>query len=418
MSKRQRSTRGQSSSSQEVSIEEKFRRLGVIQNRGSHQLIIDISCKGKIIRETSLIGSSLLAKTSIKHSLTPSVPTPSPGLNGEIFSVLMSLFIGNWFVSSLLHLSSMPLLIGWRIGLYSKGQSRENATLSRLRDCNTVKESRLLIEFWPTIRDGGFNVGNANVASIRDPRVKLAHRCIATTIAGRKETTYRVIEINLDYLYCIYTPEVACNIPYWLSKYLKGVKDKNLIYGGMLVTKIARSFGLLTNDFRNALCIKPPPHVFKKKSLITMDVIMELQNRMCDWPTVRAIEEEEDKDDDKGDKAAGVGVGHEEAGGSTAIYCNMSQGDWQVRQARWMDQQYKQWGRLNTWMGQQDERANWMYDHTVRQFQYMSIRDNLDPRLQIDPFLGREADYPPYGYTGHMPPGYEYRFGPAPGGSE
>ncbi|GJZ63116.1 hypothetical protein Tco_0619537 [Tanacetum coccineum] len=32
----------------------------------------------------------------------------------------------------------------------------------------------------------------------------------------------------------------------------------------------------------------------------------------------------------------------------------------------------------------------------------MSARDNLEPYLQIDPFPGFEADYPPYGYHGHM----------------
>ncbi|GKA91160.1 hypothetical protein Tco_0813030 [Tanacetum coccineum] len=102
---------------------------------------------------------------------------------------------------------------------------------------------------------------------------------------------------------------------------------------------------------------------------------MELQNGMCAWLAVRAIEEEDDEDDDE---AAGGGASHEEAGD-------------------------EQLGRLNTWMGQQDERANWMYDHIVRQFQYMSTHDNLDLHLQIDPFPKREAEYPPYGYTSHMP---------------
>nr|GEV87204.1 hypothetical protein [Tanacetum cinerariifolium] len=138
-------------------------------------------------------------------------------------------------------------------------QSRENATLSRLKNGNSVKEIRLLMEFWPTIGDGGFNVGNTKVRSIRDLRVKLAHRCIATTI---------------------------------LSKYLKGVRDKNLIYGWMLVTKIARSFRVLTNELRDAL-----------------------------------KEEEEAEKEAKGD------AGHGGVRGSTDIYCNMSQGDWQVRQA-------------------------------------------------------------------------------------
>ncbi|GJR01085.1 hypothetical protein Tco_0524069 [Tanacetum coccineum] len=47
------------------------------------------------------------------------------------------------------------LKLGWRIGLYSERQPRENATLSGLRNSNTVKESHLLIEFWPTIGEGG-----------------------------------------------------------------------------------------------------------------------------------------------------------------------------------------------------------------------------------------------------------------------
>ncbi|GJX82586.1 hypothetical protein Tco_0332067 [Tanacetum coccineum] len=67
----------------------------------------------------------------------------------------------------------------------------------------------------------------------------------------------------------------------------------------------------------------------------------------------------------------------------------------------------------------EEEQANWMYNHIVCHFLYLSTHDNLDPHLQIDPFLGHEADYPLYGYTGRMPPGYDYRFGPAPlGGSE
>ncbi|GJX30547.1 hypothetical protein Tco_0238626 [Tanacetum coccineum] len=48
---------------------------------------------------------------------------------------------------------------------------------------------------------------------------------------------------------------------------------------------------------------------------------------------------EEDEEDDEGDEADGGGAGNEGAGGSADMYHNMSQGDWQVRQARWMDQQ-------------------------------------------------------------------------------
>ncbi|GJZ00404.1 hypothetical protein Tco_0517833 [Tanacetum coccineum] len=116
-----------------------------------------------------------------------------------------------------------------------------------------------------------------------------------------------------------------------------------------------------------ALSVEPSPHVFKKKSLISIRVVMELHNVGCFWPASREAVEEDEKDDE-GDEATGGGAGHEGARGSANMYRNMSQGDWQVRQSCWMDQQDEQWGRINIWMGQQNERAHWMYDHTVRQF--------------------------------------------------
>ncbi|GKG01714.1 hypothetical protein Tco_0306419, partial [Tanacetum coccineum] len=128
----------------------------------------------------------------------------------------------------------------------------------------------------------------------------------------------------------------------------------------------------------HALSVEPQPHVFKKKSLIAMGVIMELHGGMCVWPRAMAEEEE----DDEGDyEEAGGDAGQGEAGGSADLYRNMSQGDWQAHQAHWMGQQDERWGRLDTWMGQQDQRASWMYEHTVHQFQYLSTRDNLEPHL-------------------------------------
>nr|GFB88266.1 retrotransposon Orf1 [Tanacetum cinerariifolium] len=213
-----------------------------------------------------------------------------------------------------------------------------------------------------------FNEGNTKAQSIRNPRINLAHRCITMTITSRKETTNRVTKIDLFYLYCIFGEGVVCNIPYWLSKYLKIVRDKSVIFDGMFVTRITQSFGLLTNE-----------KVMMRKGM---------------------------------EKGGNRGVG-----GSANIYRNMSQGDYHVRQERWMDQQDERQGRINAWMGQQDKRAHWIYDHTVRQFQHMSTRDNLEPHLLISPFSWFEANNFPYGYQGHMPPGYTYRPYPPQDGS-
>nr|GEZ56588.1 hypothetical protein [Tanacetum cinerariifolium] len=170
-----------------------------------------------------------------------------------------------------------------------------------------------------------FNMGNTKSKSIRDPKIKLAHGCITMTITGRKETTNRVIEINLFYLYCIFGEGVVCNVPYWLAKYLKGVRDKSVIFGRMFVTKIAQA----------------------------------LRGECC-WPVTRVVVEEDEGDDEEGDGEEG----NEGAGSSTDIYRNMSAGDWQI---------------------------------------------DLFPRF--------EAGYPPYGYHGHMPPGYTYRPDPLQDGS-
>ncbi|GKD51175.1 hypothetical protein Tco_1280151 [Tanacetum coccineum] len=243
------------------------------------------------------------------------------------------------------------LELGCRIGLYSERQSRKSATLSGLRKEVTVKANHLLLGFWPTIGDDGFNVGNTKVAAIRDPRVKLAHYCIATTIAGRKESTHRVTEIDLFYFYCIYSDEVVCNIPYWLAK-------------------IARSYGLLNNEMMGALNVEPSPHVFIKKSLISMGVVIELHNGGCFGPQ------------------------HE-------------------RPWRKMMKVMRQLEETRVMKGLEDGRAHWMFDHIVRQLQYLPTRDNLDHHLQIHPFPGYKADYPPIGYQEYMPPGYEYRPGPS-----
>nr|GEV24256.1 zinc finger, CCHC-type [Tanacetum cinerariifolium] len=98
---------------------------------------------------------------------------------------------------------------------------------------------------------------------------------------------------------------LACQVP-------KECKGKELDFRGVFVTRIARSFGFLTNEMS---------------------------------PT---IEEDNEAGEEVGREAANEG-----AGGSAVMYWNTSQGDWKEAQ------------------------ANWMYNHTVREFQYLSTRDNI-----------------------------------------
>ncbi|GKB38097.1 hypothetical protein Tco_0883039, partial [Tanacetum coccineum] len=232
--------RGQPSSPQEISIEEKVRRLGVFED-GVHQIHFDTLARRRI-HSRDVIDWEFLAHHNLEQEFFNSISTDpfSWPQWGNLFRVNEPIYrelVREFFALFNFDASPSRFIFSWAI--------YKDTTLSRLRDCNTVREDRLLMEFWPRSGERMFN----------------------------------------------------------------GMREKNLIYGGMLVTRIARLLGLLTNEWRSALSVEPQPHVFKKKSLIAIGVIMELHDGMCVWPGNMAVEEEDDKGDDEGDEGAGGDAG-------------------------------------------------------------------------------------------------------------
>ncbi|GKA93051.1 zinc finger, CCHC-type containing protein [Tanacetum coccineum] len=141
--------------------------------------------------------------------------------------------------------------------LVSSNQERSPSIRDRLSSkllfVGYVRKEVILHTFWPSIGDDEFVTRRMKARSIRDPRVKSAHRCIATTIAGRKDSTNQITINDLFFLYCIYAPNVYCNIPFWLCQYLNSSGDGELICEGMYVTRLARCFGILTPAMIGAL---------------------------------------------------------------------------------------------------------------------------------------------------------------------
>ncbi|GJW67824.1 hypothetical protein Tco_0122248, partial [Tanacetum coccineum] len=153
------------------------------------------------------------------------------------------------------------LELGWRIGLYSEEESRLDDTRRGLNKGEIVRDEVLTMGFWPSIGDDEFVVGGTAVK--------------------------------------------------------KGVRDKDLTCGGMFVTRIARSFGLLTNAMLDALSVEPMAHIFKKKSLIAINVGMDLGRGACCCPATRQVGEDDDVEE----------AANEEVGGSAEVYRNISHGD-------------------------------------------------------------------------------------------
>ncbi|GJX66044.1 hypothetical protein Tco_0300387 [Tanacetum coccineum] len=201
---------GQSSISREVSLEERICGFGIFDD-GVHQMHNDTLAMHPIYSE-NVLDWEFLANHGLNTSFFKSI-------HSDPFSVLQSVnpspnqrtyepeHKGVKFRLGGEERKISLLELGWRLGLYSENQYKEDSTLS-----------------------------------------------------GQKDSTQRITEIDLFYLYCIYALGVGCNIPYWLTKYLKGVRDKNFIYGGMFVTRIARSFGLLTAEIVDVLSVEPPAY--------------------------------------------------------------------------------------------------------------------------------------------------------------
>ena len=296
---------------------------------------------------------------------------------------------------------------GWRLGLYDHSETTQGEFMLRLQNGETMKNDFECAQFWPTIGEGDYTP-TTRASQIRDPRVRLTHRCLTFSLSGRHSSQHRVTSLDLFFLYTIHNPGVYCNIPYWVAILLKhgaGTRETDRICGGMFVTRLARSYGILRPEIMDYLSSSSCRTV-KSKSLRQMDVVTELAGGLWTWYVPGGHEEEDDDDEDEED---GQQPGQEHGGyevGSDDYYRNMSRGDWQAHQGAWM-------GQVDSWRTTTDQRFDWMYDHTIRQMQHLSTRDQLEPHLQIDPFPGREPDYPPYGYFGHLPSGYEYR-GPSP----
>ncbi|GJX54738.1 hypothetical protein Tco_0283107 [Tanacetum coccineum] len=245
-----KSTRGKSSSSKGSTMEGQIREFRVFDNE-THQLNFH-SLSRRPIHSESVIDWSFLANHSLNRSFFKSINTDNfyrPQW-ANLFHINESVYrelVREFFASIEFDATAC------RVGLYSQDLAGENITRSGLRKAVTVKAEHLLMEFWPTIRDG--------------------------------------------------------------------------------------------EEMIDALSVEPRAHDFKKKSLITIRVIMELDGGAYYWPATRQVRE-----DDEVEEAAEKGVG-----GSFDVYLNMNKGDWQVHKGQWMGQMDGRWGQMESWMARQDE---------------------------------------------------------------
>ena len=221
--------------------------------------------------------------------------------------------------------------------------------MTRLAQGETMRNDLRCAMFWPTIGNGVY-ISTTVASQIRDPRVRLVHRCITYTLSGRHSSHHHVTSADLFYLYTIYSAEAFCNIPFWVANFLNsGVVERegDRIYGGMLVTRLARSYGILGHEIMRYLGSDSACRVVKVRSLKQMEVVMEMEDGTFIWFNVGGnVDPGSDEDEDEPQQQHPHG-GYE--AGTADYYWHMSPGDWQAHQGVWI-------GEVDAWRSRVDER--------------------------------------------------------------
>ncbi|GJW50773.1 hypothetical protein Tco_0092124 [Tanacetum coccineum] len=132
-----------------------------------------------------------------------------------------------------------------------------------------------LRDYWIGISSARDFLGTApSYIAIQDPILRLCHRLIACSIAGRSQAPEKVIVTDLFYLRRMDVYSV--NVPYLLARYLRlftaGRKSGAYISGGQFVAQLVEHFGLLTMEILGGLMVIAP-----ELSIIDMTKLVRLQ---------------------------------------------------------------------------------------------------------------------------------------------
>ncbi|CAI9303859.1 unnamed protein product [Lactuca saligna] len=101
---------------------------------------------------------------------------------------------------------------------------------------------------WNEIANGAYDKGTTQESDICSPLHRLLHRHITNTI-NQKQEGDKCPMIDMFFLWALITPDVYISLPFLLVDFLvaRSGKDKrgSPLYGGMLITRLACSFGVL-----------------------------------------------------------------------------------------------------------------------------------------------------------------------------
>ncbi|GKB34531.1 hypothetical protein Tco_0879473 [Tanacetum coccineum] len=128
---------------------------------------------------------------------------------------------------------------------------------------------------------GDFLGTTPSYTSIRDLILRLYHRLTACNIVGRSQALEKVTVTNLFYLREMDVGSV--NIPYLLARYLRLFaarrKSGAFISGGQFVARLAKHFGLLTEERLRGLTVTAPTlPIIDMAELVRLQICVEIDD--------------------------------------------------------------------------------------------------------------------------------------------
>lgn len=144
-----------------------------------------------------------------------------------------------------------------RVGIYTVDETRSVHFPTFLADCLTGRPDDYNENtFWAEITGGVYTPSTARGRMIRSTTYRLLHRLIFMSLTHHKNSE-RVPSTDLYFLYALVTPGRHLNLPVALAAYLsrraRGLREDSPICGGHFITRLARSYQLLTREITRSM---------------------------------------------------------------------------------------------------------------------------------------------------------------------
>ncbi|KAI3790872.1 hypothetical protein L2E82_04262 [Cichorium intybus] len=153
---------------------------------------------------------------------------------------------------------------GRRTGIYTEEELQSRHFTPFLQACIQGRPDRAAnATIWATLSNLQFEAGSARESQLHNPLHRLMHRIISTSVM-QKQGSEKVSGDDMTFMWALLDPTRFLHLPYALAISLStraaGASSSSPTAGGHYITRLARSYGLLTAVTIATLTAIPPVH--------------------------------------------------------------------------------------------------------------------------------------------------------------